>query len=383
MSTESQPPSAKDSHLGIKRTRRGANLSSTASNGLGLILTSSSTVGGLQIRFAALSDVLFGERRINGRMVVREDVLGELRKLGFRLEDEYVVPIPRTALTRHRVGVALWVALHVLRSDYAHVHLASNPSPLSWLLSRLRRWFPPFSVSIVDSRVQTADVWMKALQSAHAIDCLSPSIAGKIVEKWPTLVDRVRVAPTSFPARPQLPRPSQAVARDIDVLFVGRFVKGKGIELLDAVGKHLVNVSVHLVGAGPLRPIIPGATFESDDDVFGLMLRSKIFLSLQLETNYPSQAIYEAVGAGCALIVTDTGDTRRFLDDHSALLVPPQPAAIVESVTRLLRDSSLRVALAETAQERLRDHTVCRFADYLIDDVVSTRRAKRMTGLAN
>lgn len=357
--------------MGISQLRRGANIGQAVGDGLGLVLTSRSAVGGLQIRFAALADTIFLEHKFPGRMVVQEDVLAELRRVGFQLNDEYVVSIRRTAFTRHRVGLALWVAVHVLRSNYTHVHLASNPSPLSWLFGRLRRWFPPFSVSVVDARVPGASAWMRALRYSSAIDCLSPSIAGKVIEKQPELAHHVKIAPASFAARPQQPEDVHpAATRDIDLLFVGRFVPGKGIELLDAMRHDLADARFYIVGSGPLRPQVFGAVIEPDGDVFGLMLRSKIFLSLQLETNYPSQAIYEAVRAGCALVVTDTGDTRRFLDEHAAVLVPPQPAAIVEAVHLLLGNSDLRDALSQAAQNRLEGHTVRRFADYFLDEVV-------------
>lgn len=325
------------------------------------------------MRFAALADHLFGRRRISGKVIAHEDVIHELRKLGFLLPAENVVAIPNTGFTRARIGAAAWVILHVLRSNYRHVHLASNPSPLSWTFALLRRKLPCFSVSVVDSRVSQPDRWMRALRHASSIDCLSPSIAGKIVEREPDLALRLKVAPCSFPARPAASGsavPDALPVRDIDLLFVSRFVAGKGIELLNAVGRDLSDLKVRIAGSGPYRPCVAEAILGPEEDIPGLMLRSKIFLSLQLETNYPSQAVYEAVRARCALIVTDTGDTRRFLDDDCAMLVSPQPEAIVTAARQLLADTKRMTRLTENAAVVLQDHTVDGFAQYFLDEVI-------------
>lgn len=341
--------------------------------GLAIVLTSRTAVGGLQVRFAALADHLIHREGESGCLIAHQSVVRELRRVGYILEDNHVVTIPEKALYRSRVATGMWILIHVVRRKYRHVHLASNPSPLSWLFATLRAVTPRFSVSAVNSRVGHSQRWIRALRHAESVDCLSPSIAGKLVERDPELAHRVRVAPCSFPARPTGSvgvECSGPETRDIDLLFVSRFVRGKGIELLNALGPEFADLNVRIAGTGPYRPHLPGATVGPEKDVRNLYRRSKVFLSLQLETNYPSQVIYEAVHFGCALVVVDTGDTRRFLNEECAALVPPKPDAIASAVRHLLANPSKMHDMTEKASQSLLSHTVDAFAQYFFNEVV-------------
>jgi glycosyltransferase involved in cell wall biosynthesis len=56
---------------------------------------------------------------------------------------------------------------------------------------------------------------------------------------------------------------------------------------------------------------------------------ASIFLSLQQENNYPSQALLEAMACGCIPIVTDVGETRKIVNEDSGFLVTENIKQIV------------------------------------------------------
>lgn len=53
-----------------------------------------------------------------------------------------------------------------------------------------------------------------------------------------------------------------------------------------------------------------------------IMTKAKVFLSLGLYENYPSQSLAEAAASGCYIIATDVGDTNRIIDTQCSKLIP-------------------------------------------------------------
>ena len=111
------------------------------------------------------------------------------------------------------------------------------------------------------------------------------------------------------------------VLADIDVAMIARMVAGKGhrllrnalIELARTMRSGLV---VHVCGFGPLEPEIR-QEFQAlkrhqvklyfERDPFRVLLRTKIYVSLQDTENYPSQSLLEAMACSCAVVATGCG----------------------------------------------------------------------------
>ncbi len=124
------------------------------------------------------------------------------------------------------------------------------------------------------------------------------------------------------------------------VCFLGRLVEQKGLEdLFDVLPSTWAllqlevppNFSFVIAGYGSLesyvkmkvlelaRSHIP-ISFIGYADANELLAESTILLSLQEVTNYPSRVVAESLMAGCAVIVRDTGDSRKFGDDFPGLI---------------------------------------------------------------
>ena len=145
------------------------------------------------------------------------------------------------------------------------------------------------------------------------IDCLSPQIKddlGVFLER--RYENKFLVSPCSFTE----PRPLQARRRrDIDVALIARMVPWKGHSLLRDALIALARtgdapLQVHICGSGPLEVEITSnfaavagheihVHFESDP--FELLMRSKVYVSLQDVENYPSPESLEGYSVCCAI----------------------------------------------------------------------------------
>jgi glycosyltransferase involved in cell wall biosynthesis len=93
---------------------------------------------------------------------------------------------------------------------------------------------------------------------------------------------------------------------------------------------------------------------------------------LQRVNNYPSQSILEAIACGAAIIATDVGETRNFLDDDCAILINLDVDELILAIKKLLSDEELRLSLAENARKKvLGNHSIERYSNYFCEDILS------------
>lgn len=298
------------------------------------------------------------------RILVESDV-GGARRLMLRL-----------------LNVRGWLSMvSVLRSSKLnHLHIVSNPEILVLFLSSVRKNLPGFSFCIfgndtVDLGKKITIVQRAALslgaKVATRVDCLTPRYQdfARSFSVEP-LREKFVLAPCSFTDYSQV---RTAPNRDIDVLFLGRFVEGKGLNLLAEVWPDLAreNFDVHVCGDGPLRDMAPGPNVYTVTNSFSILARTKVFLSIQEKENYPSQSLLEAMGSGCAIVATDVGCTRDLLNESNSILVPPEASAIFGAIKKLLDSPDLSNKLGKKAREKAVEHfTIERYADYFVREVL-------------
>jgi glycosyltransferase involved in cell wall biosynthesis len=150
---------------------------------------------------------------------------------------------------------------------------------------------------------------------------------------------------------------------------------------------------VHVCGSGPLESAIRRdfaaitnhrVHIQYEPDPIHILLKSKVFVSLQDIDNYPSQSLLEAMACGCAIIATDVGLTRQLLGEDCAILIPPQPTALAEALRQVLANPTLRSTLGANARRVVTtQQTIERFADYFVREVIGTapRNVRNSTGV--
>ena len=172
----------------------------------------------------------------------------------------------------------------------------------------------------------------------------------------PAGVDTAFFVPTPLPERPRT------------VLFIGRFVEKKGLDVLLAawpgVRSRVPGARLHVLGAGPLEALVasagPGVTREAPA---GHRAREQVRDALRAATVAvtPSHTAadgdadslvlvnLEAQAAGRPVVTTDHGGIPEFVEAGETALVVPQndPDALAEAVVRVLTDPRLCARLAQ------------------------------------
>jgi len=154
-------------------------------------------------------------------------------------------------------------------------------------------------------------------------------------------------------------------------LFVGRLVPQKNLECLVAALAMLDPEQrpwIALAGDGPLRErteqLAREAGVLADMRFLGVrsdtvrLMQAADFLVLPSRFEGLSNALLEAMAAGCPVIASAVGGTPELIEDgRSGLLFPPDSAdALSACMARLCADPSLRTTLSRHALEHVTQH---------------------------
>jgi glycosyltransferase involved in cell wall biosynthesis len=171
---------------------------------------------------------------------------------------------------------------------------------------------------------------------ASRIDVLSPSIFASMRRFRAARKMSLTPGGTFLATRTTTP----AAKKSPTAVLLGRLVPGKGVDdLLDVVadvwtllrGRVPEGFEFRIAGYGPLQEhiaervtLLAGAgtpiAFIGYAAADALLPTTAVVLSMQEVTNYPSRVVAEALMAGCAVVVRDTGDSRDFGSDLPGLV---------------------------------------------------------------
>lgn len=159
------------------------------------------------------------------------------------------------------------------------------------------------------------------------------------------------------------------------VLFVGRLDPAKGADDLVRAFARLETGDARLVlaGDGPERPALErlardlGVADRVDllgrrGDVPGL-LRGATVVAVPSRSEGLSNALLEALAAGCAVVATAIGPNREAAGDAALLAPAGDVGALAHALARALGDPDLRRALGEAARARAAAFDIERVAD--------------------
>ena len=148
-----------------------------------------------------------------------------------------------------------------------------------------------------------------------------------------------------------------------EILVVGRLAPQKATEIIiPAISKLAAYLDVHvsIIGEGPLRQTLEKSISEAglseriallpyQADWWKLLPEACALVSMSRYEGHPN-VVLETMAAGCPLIVSDIPAHREFLDEKSALFVPPnRPAALAAALLALLTDPDAAGQRAERA----------------------------------
>ena len=218
-----------------------------------------------------------------------------------------------------------------------------------------------------------------ALENSDYIDFLSPFILEGIRNRGIKVKEEsVSITPSSFT---DYSKCTTGNKNFFQVAFAGRLEKDKNPDLfLEAaviLSKKYPQIVFHIMGEGRLSSEIKGKVESSGltniilhgfhPQPTKILADSSVFVSIQTTNNYPSQSVLEAMACGNAIVATDVGDTRMFVNENNGILITLDVDELVNAIETLYLNKDLRDQMHKNAYTYVREnHTITKMADYYI-----------------
>ncbi len=217
------------------------------------------------------------------------------------------------------------------------------------------------------------------LENSDFIDFLSPFILKGIQERGIKIpIERISITPCSFT--------DYSVCKvgkkdKFQVAFSSRLEQGKNpllfLEAAIEISKKYTDITFHIMGEGRLSNKIQELINSSGihnikyhgfhPNPTKILADTSVFVSIQSTNNYPSQSVLEAMACGNAIIASDVGDTRMFVNEENGILINLNKYDLINAIEKLYLDRSYCKKLGENASKYARQyHTIERVVEYYI-----------------
>ncbi|MCF8296010.1 MAG: glycosyltransferase [Saprospiraceae bacterium] len=219
----------------------------------------------------------------------------------------------------------------------------------------------------------------RILKKADLVDCLSSRLKSGLIDKIKFLDGpKLIVSPCSFIDYSNL----FAEEKENIIIFCGRLEKIKNPLLLFQSLNEIKEIikemdwKIYIIGTGSLEEEMRFYINEHElecvrmlgyiPDPQKYLRKSKIFISIQQEDNYPSQALMEAMACENAIIASDVGDTRLLIDDNCGKLVRLDVKKLSNSIKVMISNPEVLAQYGRNSRIKvMENHTIKKFATYV------------------
>lgn len=255
------------------------------------------------------------------------------------------------------------------------------------IFSDMDSWFSNINDGDSNFWYKKYDSFNYGLEKSDKIDFLSPFILEGLLKRNVNLNKAsINFTPCSFS---DYSKCIPDIKKEFLVSYAARIFPDKNPLLFLEAAKIIIGkypfVKFRLMGAGEsyLEKEINQFILQNklkDNVSFGfhpnppeVFAESSVFVSIQSSNNYPSQSVLEAMACGNAIIASDVGDTRMFINENSGFLIPLEVISLVNALEHLINNREIALKLCKNAREYvLRNHTVEKCANYYLDLIEQT-----------
>jgi glycosyltransferase involved in cell wall biosynthesis len=328
------------------------------------IVLSTTNLGGTQNRFIALWDYCQSRNVAGVRLVLTRglyDAIAPDPSLPHLTLSHPNLIVLEARRFREMIVPLFFIALRAGRSAVFHYPLTSLRFFHTLFGQKVIRSIPMSDLSmLIDDRFKPLLYYQ--LLRAHRIDVLNPRVIAQLGRHWLLKrLDRGRIRLTrgsAIPAPPVL----DIAGKENWIVFLGRFTDQANdvknvlpyVDCLPTIYRLLKENGVSgarffILGYGPLetqiksllkRPEYEGIPIECyyEPHPEKVLRRSRIIMSLQKFTNYPSRSVLEAMSCGNLPVITDVGESRLLATEEFAEFVPERFSAVslARAVLRLV-----------------------------------------------
>jgi glycosyltransferase involved in cell wall biosynthesis len=266
------------------------------------------------------------------------------------------------------VRVFIFMIVHHKKIDVVHAQ-GFNATLISLVLKKFFSFkliASTHAIYELDRKSKTAILIKYILEKCDKVLCLSQASKNELIEFGVSSVKldsyRYWIDLDYFKPMDQLKiREKYSIDNKFTVLFVGRLIEKKGINLLISVAKDLKNIQFVFIGVGPLDLKL---IREAEDNTNIIFLGKKAnkdlveFYNLADLFCIPSQyeegfgrVVIEAVACGIPVVGSNKGGIKEALNQDTSILVNPTANNIKESIQTLYNDKSKLLKLKKNCIE--------------------------------
>lgn len=215
--------------------------------------------------------------------------------------------------------------------------------------------------------LKTLGKW--TLNTADKIICYTEEEKEKLIRILNTNESKIAVIPNGIDTDQFRPWSRDYIASTIKLLWVGRFVKGKGVEyIIRAMGilvRETPNLHLTLVGEGPekdsicdlienlgLSDNVKIIDFVPYDQMPQIFQSSDIFILPSLHEGVPRTAL-EAMSCGLPVVISDFSHLRSLIDGGGLMFPKKDVRALVSNLRILITDNEIRAKMGQKAREKI------------------------------
>jgi len=188
-----------------------------------------------------------------------------------------------------------------------------------------------------------------AMKTIDYMDCLYPKYETRLKEEFTNV--KISITPNSFT---DLEKFFPKKKKNLMVFSAARLeaiknpiLLAKAVELIqDEIRKH--KYQIYIYGKGYQEKYINSFILDNKiedilimkgySDMSKVLPQAKVFFSLQVDENYPSQSMIEAIASGCCIIATDVGDTSKIAKKEFSLLVENDKESLAKGILVYLNE---------------------------------------------
>ena len=200
------------------------------------------------------------------------------------------------------------------------------------------------------------------LSNASKLELVSFGISNSKIDRYKYWIDLNYFKPMNK----LLSREKHNLENKFTVLFVGRLIEKKGINVLLNVAKILNNIQFVFIGDGPLELMLKQADTENKNIIFlGKKANKELveFYNIADIFCIPSQyeegfgrVVIEAIACGIPVVGSNKGGIKEALNQKVSLLVEPTVENIKDSISYLYDNKDLLESLSKNCIDYSKDN---------------------------
>jgi len=259
-----------------------------------------------------------------------------------------------------------------------YFNLNRNDKNVKIIFSDMDSWFDEIYTDKKKYWYKKYSSFNYGLENADAVDFLSPFILNGVLDRGIKIPqNKIFITPCSFTDY-KVCRIGDK--RKIQIVFSARLEEDKNplifISAAKVLSKKYPGVKFHILGEGRLGKKVTEEIKGFKDIIFkgfhhspiDILMESSIFISIQSTNNYPSQSVLEAMACGNAIIATDVGDTRMFINESNGYLIKLDLQELISTLEYCILNREQVLEKGKFAAEFVRTHhTIEKTADYYLN----------------